>query len=37
MIQNELDNRPKKILEFKTPAEVFQKSLKCVALGVEST
>ena len=32
MIQNRLNNRPRKRLGFKTPAEVFNQSLKRVAL-----
>jgi IS30 family transposase len=32
MIQNRLNNRPRKRLGFKTPAEVFHQSLKRVAL-----
>jgi len=32
MIQNRLNNRPRKRLGFKTPAEVFHQSLKLVAL-----
>jgi transposase, IS30 family len=32
MIQNRLNNRPRKRLGFKTPAEVFHQSLKSVAL-----
>ena len=32
MIQNRLNNRPRKRLEFKTPAEVFHQSLKRIAL-----
>ena len=32
MIQNKLNNRPRKRLGFKTPAEVFHQSLECVAL-----
>lgn len=32
MIQNRLNNRPRKRLGFKTPAEVFHQSLKPVAL-----
>jgi hypothetical protein len=32
MIQNRLNNRARKKLEFKTPAEVFHQSLKRVAL-----
>ncbi len=32
MIQNRLNNRPRKRLRFKTPAEVFHQSLKRVAL-----
>jgi hypothetical protein len=32
MIQNRLNNRPKKRSRFKTPAEVFHQSLKRVTL-----
>ena len=32
MIQNRLNNRPRKRLAFKTPAEVFHQSLERVAL-----
>jgi len=32
MIQNRLNNRPRKRLGFKTPAEVFHQSLNRVAL-----
>jgi IS30 family transposase len=32
MIQNRLNNRPRKRLGFKTPAEVFHQSPKRVAL-----
>jgi IS30 family transposase len=32
MIQNRLNNRPRKRLGFKTPSEVFNQSLKRVAL-----
>ena len=32
MIQNRLNNRPRKRLGFKTPLEVFHQSLKRVAL-----
>jgi IS30 family transposase len=32
MIQNRLNNRPRKRLGFKTPSEVFHQSLKRVAL-----
>ena len=34
MIQNRLNNRPRKRLGFKTPAEVFHQSLKRVALRI---
>jgi len=34
MIQNRLNNRPIKRLGFKTPAELFHQSLKCVALRI---
>jgi hypothetical protein len=33
MIQNRLNNRPRKRLAFKTPAKVFYQSLKRVALS----
>jgi IS30 family transposase len=32
MIQNRLNNRPRKELVFKTPSEVFHQSLKRIAL-----
>jgi IS30 family transposase len=32
MIQNRLNNRPRKRLGFKTPSEVFHQSLKRVGL-----
>ena len=32
MIENRLNNRPRKRLGFRTPAEVFHQSLRCVAL-----
>jgi IS30 family transposase len=35
MIQNRLNNRPRKRLGFKTPAVVFHQSLKRVALELE--
>ena len=36
MIQNRLNNRPRKRLGFRTPAEVFDESLNRVALRAES-